>query len=96
MRQGGVIDATILFGFAWSDVDNLGMAAIAVTDDDPELAQRIVDDLSEEAWSRRDQLTGIGNKSLYHLEDGIRAAIKKAESEKAKGQNETSENTTKE
>jgi len=82
MKQDGVIDATMLFGFAWSDVDNLGMAAIAVTGNDPELAQKIVEDLSEEAWSRRDQLTGIGNKSFYHLEDGVKAAIKKAETAK--------------
>ncbi|TRO52889.1 M81 family peptidase [Candidatus Bathyarchaeota archaeon] len=79
MKQENVIDATMMFGFAWSDVDNLGMAAIAVTDDDPGLAKRIVDDLSGEAWRRRDQLTGIGNKSLYHLEDGVRAAIRKSE-----------------
>jgi microcystin degradation protein MlrC len=78
MEKPGVIDATVLFGFAWSDVENLGMSAIAVTDDDPELAQQIVDDLSKLAYERRDMLTGIRNESLYKLEEGVRVAIEKA------------------
>ena len=78
MEQPGVIDATVLFGFAWSDVHNLGMSAIAVTDNNPELAQRVVDDLSSLAFDKRDLLTGISNESLYNLEDGVKAAIEKA------------------
>ncbi len=79
MTKDGVIDVTVLFGFAWSDVHNIGMSAIAVTDDDPMLAQEIVDDLSDLAYSKRDQLTGTGNKSLYKLETGVAAAIGRAE-----------------
>jgi len=79
MEKPGVIDATVLFGFAWSDVENLGMSAIAVTDNDPELAQQIVDDLSKLAYDRREMLTGISNESLYNLEDGVKVAIEKAE-----------------
>lgn len=78
MEKPGVIDATVLFGFAWSDVENLGMSAIAVTDNDLELAQRIVDDLSKLAYERRDMLTGIKNESLFNLEDGVKVAIEKA------------------
>ena len=80
MEKPGVIDATVLFGFAWSDVPNLGMSAIAVTDNNPELAQQIVDDLSKLAYDKRDSLIGISNKSLYHLEDGVKVAIEKAKS----------------
>ena len=82
MEQEGVIDVSNLFGFAWSDVNNIGMAAIAVTDDDPELAQRIVDDICEQAWEKRDMLTGKGNRSLYGLEGGIAEAISKAKAAK--------------
>lgn len=78
MTKPGVIDVTMLFGFAWADVHNLGMSAIAVTDNDPTLAKEIVDDLSELAWEHRGMLTGMGNKSLYSLEDGVKAAIEKA------------------
>ena len=80
MEKPSVIDVTVLFGFAWSDVENLGMSALAVTDNDPDLAQQIVDDLSKLAYDRRDMLTGISNKSLYSLEDGVRVAIEKAKS----------------
>jgi microcystin degradation protein MlrC len=78
MTMPGVIDVTMLFGFAWADVHNLGMSAIAITDNDPELAKEIVDDLSELAWEHRGMLTGMGNKSLYSLEDGVKTAIEKA------------------
>jgi microcystin degradation protein MlrC len=78
MSKDGVVDVSVLFGFAWSDVHNLGMSAIAVTDGDHELAKKIVDDLSDAAWERRDKLTGIGDESLYGLEDGVAVAIEKS------------------
>ncbi len=78
MTEPNVIDVTMLFGFAWADVDNIGMSAIAVTDNDPELAKRIVDDLSGLAWENRGMLTGLGNESLYGLEEGVATAIKHA------------------
>lgn len=79
MKKPGVIDATVLFGFAWSDVANLGMSAIAVTDGDLVLAKQIVEDLSGLAVEKRELLTGIGNESLYSLEEGVKVAIEKAE-----------------
>jgi len=78
MTKPGVIDVTVLFGFAWADVHNLGMSIIAVTDKDPALAKEIVNDLSELAWEHRGMLTGMGNKSLYSLEKGVKTAIERA------------------
>jgi microcystin degradation protein MlrC len=78
MKKPGVIDVSTLFGFAWSDVPNLGMSAVAITDEDPELAEKIVDDLSKLADINRDKLTGIENQSLYSLEKGVEVAIEKA------------------
>ncbi|HHL41941.1 MAG TPA: M81 family peptidase, partial [Candidatus Bathyarchaeota archaeon] len=78
MTKPGVIDVTVLFGFAWADVHNLGMSVIAVTDNEPALAKEIVNDLSELAWEHRGMLTGMGNKSLYSLEEGVKTAIEKA------------------
>jgi microcystin degradation protein MlrC len=77
-QKPGVVDVTALFGFSWSDVNTLGMSMIAVTDDDPELAQGIVDDLSDLAWSRRKELTGRTETSLYSVEEGVRLSIEKA------------------
>jgi microcystin degradation protein MlrC len=82
MERPHVIDVTLLFGFAWSDVPNIGMSAIAVTNDDQKLANEIVNDISKLAWEKRDMLIGLGNKSLYNLEEGVSEGIKKALSAK--------------
>jgi len=76
--ESGVVDVSALFGFAWSDVRPLGMGMVAVTDDDPELAQEIVDDLCELAWSRRKELTGRSEAALHGVEEGVKLAVEKA------------------
>jgi len=77
-RKPGVVDVSALFGFAWSDVRPLGMGMVAVTDDDPKLAQEIVDDLCELAWSKRKELTGRSEAALHGVEEGVRLAVEKA------------------
>lgn len=76
MRRPGVLDASMFFGFAWADVHQLGMSAVALTDGDPDLAREVVDDLSAFAWERREPLTGSG--SLHALDDGVRRAIERS------------------
>ena len=63
MKKPGVIDVSVLFGFAWSDVPNLGMSAIAMTDEDRELASQIVDDLADLAYSNREKLLAFAGSS---------------------------------
>jgi microcystin degradation protein MlrC len=74
-KHPGVVDVTALFGFAWSDVRQLGMSMIAVTDNDPELARQVVDDLSGLAQNRRKALTGREKFSLYSVMEGVSRAI---------------------
>ena len=76
-KRPDVVDVSVFFGFAWSDVRQVGMATVAVTDSDPELAQEIVDDLARLAWDNREGLTR--GESLYSVEDGVALAIEKAE-----------------
>jgi microcystin degradation protein MlrC len=76
MERPGVIDASVLFSFAWSDVHQLGIAAVALTDGDPQLAREVVDDLSAFSWERRGPLNGSG--TLYNLGDGVRRSIERA------------------
>ncbi len=71
-----VIDVSFFFGFAWSDVHQLGVSAVAVTDNAPELARVIVDDLAAYAWSRRAELTGGPN--VHSVADGVALAIERA------------------
>jgi microcystin degradation protein MlrC len=68
-----VLDVSLFFGFAWSDVPQLGVAAVATTDDDPELARDIVDDLSAFVAERREAFTDPD--SLYDVSEGIERAL---------------------
>jgi microcystin degradation protein MlrC len=74
----GVVDVSALFGFAWSDVSPLGMSMVAVTDDDPQLAHEIVDDLCELAWEKRRELTGRSEATLHSVEEGVKLAMEKS------------------
>lgn len=74
----GVVDVSVLFGFAWSDVRPLGMSMIAVTDDNPGLARQVVEDLTDLAWERRKGLTGKEKFSLFSVKAGVSRAIEKA------------------
>jgi microcystin degradation protein MlrC len=49
----GVIEASILLGFGWNDRPWVGTQAIVVTDDDPELAARLAEEIAATVWARR-------------------------------------------
>ncbi len=72
-RRAGVIDVSFFYGFAWSDVPQLGASAVAVTDGDRGLAEEIVDDLAGLAWSYREPLTR--QPDLYSVSEGVERAL---------------------
>lgn len=53
-QEPGVYCVSVAPGFAYADVRDVAMCVIAVTDNDPSLARRVADDVSEYAWSLRD------------------------------------------
>jgi microcystin degradation protein MlrC len=63
---------SVAFGFAYADVPDVGATIIAVTDNDEELADRIVEEISEYIWSVREPFAG---KKLPKTEGGVRRAI---------------------
>jgi microcystin degradation protein MlrC len=75
-RRDDVLDVSCFFGFAWSDVPQVGLSAIAVTDDDAELAQEIADDVADFAWDRRVEFTDPD--SLYSVEEAVSRAVERA------------------
>lgn len=75
-KQPGVVDVSVFFGFSWSDVHQLGVSTVAVTDNDPDLAREITDDLGKVVWERRKALNGGG--TLFSVEDGVALAIEKS------------------
>ncbi len=49
----GVLSASMLEGFPYADIEEMGMGFLVVTDGDRALAQRQADALAEAAWARR-------------------------------------------
>jgi len=56
-REPGVVAATVLGGFPFSDVPFTSVATIVVTDNDPALAKRYANELAAICWERRADFT---------------------------------------
>jgi microcystin degradation protein MlrC len=55
-RQPGILAVSLLPGFAYADVPQMGPSVVVVTDNDRELARRQADRLAEQLWQARDRL----------------------------------------
>jgi microcystin degradation protein MlrC len=53
----GILDASVMGGFAYADVAAIGPTCIVVTDNDPALAAETADHLADRLWSLRRELT---------------------------------------
>ena len=65
----GVLSVSIAEGFPYADVEEMGMAFLAVTDGDAELAADIAHELARAAWDVRTELEGDGmdvDEALLH------------------------------
>jgi microcystin degradation protein MlrC len=49
---------SIILGFPYADVAEMGSATIVVTDNDADLAQRLANDLAQHIWTNRDDFAG--------------------------------------
>jgi microcystin degradation protein MlrC len=61
MTNEGALAASLFTGFPHADIRNAGLSAIVVTDDDRALAERLRDELLNEAWRNREDF-------VYRLE----------------------------
>jgi microcystin degradation protein MlrC len=59
---------SVNFGFAYADVPDNGASIFVVTNDDPELANRIADDMNEFFWMHREAFVF---KEIFDVEDGV-------------------------
>lgn len=71
-----VLDVSFFFGFAWADVPQLGVSAVAITDDDPALAEHITQEFAALAWDNRVGLTT--GENLYSVKEGVAYATRRA------------------
>ncbi len=67
---------SVNFGFAYADVPDNGASIYVVTNNDPELANRIADDMNEFYWRHREDFVF---KDIFGPEDGVARAIEAAE-----------------
>ena len=58
MNTPGVLSNSIVLGFPYADVEEMGSAAIAVTDGDPDLAQELADELAAYMVEHRAEFVG--------------------------------------
>jgi len=74
-KREDVICVSVAPGFAYADVPDIGMSIIAVTDNDPELAASIADEMKEKAWNLRNSL----NQKLPQTKEAVSEVIKLVE-----------------
>ncbi|MGH2614671.1 MAG: M81 family metallopeptidase [Thermomicrobiales bacterium] len=65
-----VINVTVAGGFPPADVEDAGLGIVVTTDDDPELAAELANELAVEAWALRDGFLG-GVSSFEHAAELI-------------------------
>ncbi len=65
-----VLSNSILLGFPYADVDEMGSAALVVTDNDRELAKEEARRLARQMWATREQLDGV----FVSMADAVRQA----------------------
>ncbi len=70
-KEPGVINVGVNWGFAYADTPITGMTFVVTTDNDPELAQRIADDMADWTWERRERFV----PAALSVEEAIKTAI---------------------
>ena len=68
----GVLAASLMLGFPYADVDEMGSSSLVVTDRDPFLAQQLADALGQEIWNLRRGLAG----TFLSVEDAVAQAAR--------------------
>ncbi len=71
LREESVLSNSIVLGFPYADVPEMGSAIIAVTDGDAGLAQHIADDLAGYLVAHRDEFVG----EFVSISDAVDAAL---------------------
>lgn len=67
-----VLSSSLMLSFPYADVVEMGSATVVVTDNDPELAQRLADELGRDLWTLRRELAG----HLISISDAVSQASK--------------------
>ena len=74
LLQDGVLSNSILLGFPYADVAEMGTSALVVTDSDPQLARELAQNIADTLWQRRSDFSG----GLVDIESALDEAESKA------------------
>lgn len=66
----GVLSASLILGFPYADVPEMGSGFIVVTDNDRELAQKYADELTDYLWEHREDFRGV----MISVDEAIKMA----------------------
>jgi microcystin degradation protein MlrC len=72
LRQPGVLSNSLLLGFPYADVEEMGSAVIVVTDNDRTRAQELANGLAKTWWDRRAEFVG----QLINVEEAVERAAR--------------------
>jgi microcystin degradation protein MlrC len=73
-QQPGALNVCLFPAFPYADVKRVGSAVVAVTDNDPDLAQRLADKVGSQMWSLREDFL----KPLTPIKEAVQKAIHSA------------------
>ena len=73
LNQPGVLSNSVILGFPYGDVEEMGSAAVVVTDDDPELAQRLANEMVAYLLDHREEFVG----EYVTVEEAVSMAVSK-------------------
>jgi microcystin degradation protein MlrC len=59
LKDPRVLSNSILLGFPYADVQEMGSAIVVITDDDPALARRLAKELYDALWQARESMEGV-------------------------------------
>ena len=71
LKREKVLSNSVVLGFPYSDVEEMGSSVVIVTDDDPELAQRLADELAAYMLEHRDEFVG----EYITVEEAVEQAV---------------------
>ncbi len=71
-KEKDVHCVSVAYGFAYADVPDVGATVVVVTDDNPDLAERVAQDMSDVIWNLREPFAG---KTLPKTPAGVAQAI---------------------
>ena len=71
LSENGVLSNSIVLGFPYADVEEMGSSTIVVTDNDPDLAQRSANEIADYMVAHREEFVG----EYTSVEDAVDQAV---------------------